>query len=43
MQAKDSVFPLCRHTRADGLRCQSAALHTSAFCHYHQRHNQQHD
>jgi len=37
MQAKDSVYPLCRHTKADGLRCKSPALRTSVFCHYHQR------
>jgi hypothetical protein len=37
MQTRDSVYPLCRHTKADGLRCQSPALTTSAFCHYHQR------
>jgi hypothetical protein len=29
--------PLCRHTKTDGHLCQSPALRTSAFCHYHQK------
>lgn len=32
-----SQYPICRHTKTDGRRCQSAALSTSAFCYHHQR------
>ena len=32
-----SRFPICRHTKVDGHRCQSPALATSAFCHFHQK------
>ena len=30
-------YPLCRHTKTNGRRCQSPALTTSAFCHHHQK------
>jgi hypothetical protein len=30
-------YPLCRHTKTNGRRCQSPALATSAFCFHHQR------
>jgi hypothetical protein len=32
-----SDYPLCRHTKTNGRRCQSPALTTSAFCRHHQR------
>jgi hypothetical protein len=32
-----SEYALCRHTKTDGRRCQSPALSTSAFCHFHQK------
>src|ERR1035437_10283823 len=32
-----SEYPLCRHTKTNGHRCQSPALATSAFCHFHQK------
>jgi len=37
MNIKDSAYPLCRHTKTDGRRCKSPALHTSAFCYFHQK------
>jgi hypothetical protein len=37
MSARLSEYPLCRHTKTDGRLCQSPALATSAFCHFHQR------
>jgi hypothetical protein len=32
-----SEYALCRHTKTNGRRCQSPALSTSAFCHFHQK------
>src|SRR4051812_30229808 len=37
MSIRISRYPTCRHTKTDGRRCQSPALTSSAFCHYHQR------
>ena len=37
MITRDSEYPLCRHTKTNGRRCQSPALTTSAFCHHHQK------
>ena len=37
MHVRKSEYPLCRHTKANGLQCQSPALSTSAFCHHHQK------
>jgi hypothetical protein len=34
---RTSTYPLCRHTKTDGHLCQSPALATSAFCHFHQK------
>ena len=35
MHVRKSEYPLCRHTKTNGLRCKSPALTTSAFCTYH--------
>jgi hypothetical protein len=32
-----SAYPLCRHTKTNGLLCQSPALIDSAFCYHHQK------
>jgi hypothetical protein len=32
-----SAYPLCRHTKTNGLICQSPALIESAFCFHHQK------
>jgi hypothetical protein len=32
-----SAYPLCRHTKTNGLLCQSPALIESAFCYHHQK------
>jgi len=37
MRVRNSDYPLCRHTKTDGLQCQSPALTTSAFCYHHQK------
>lgn len=37
MFTRNSAFPICRHTKTNGRRCQSPALTTSAFCHFHQK------
>jgi hypothetical protein len=37
MNFNDSKYPLCRHTKTNGLRCQSPALSTSAFCYFHHK------
>jgi hypothetical protein len=37
MPSRFSDYPLCRHTKTNGLRCQSPALAVSAFCHHHQK------
>jgi hypothetical protein len=37
MDHRRSLYPLCRHTKTDGLLCQSPALTGSAFCYYHRR------
>jgi hypothetical protein len=34
---RSSSYPLCRHTKTDGLLCQSPALLDSAFCRHHQK------
>ena len=33
----ESTYPLCRHTKTNGRRCQSPALTDSAFCYHHQK------
>ena len=30
-----SAYPICRHTKTNGHRCQSPAQGTSAFCYHH--------
>jgi hypothetical protein len=37
MNANRSQYPICRHTKTNGLRCQSPALASSAFCYHHQK------
>jgi hypothetical protein len=37
MHVRKSDYPLCRHTKTNGLQCKSPALTTSAFCHHHQK------
>ena len=37
MHSRFSRYPLCRHTKTNGLTCKSPALRTSAFCHFHQK------
>jgi hypothetical protein len=37
MHVRNSVYPLCRHTKTNGIQCKSPALATSAFCHHHQK------
>ncbi len=37
MFVRNSEYPLCRHTKTNGLRCKSPALTTSAFCFHHQK------
>jgi hypothetical protein len=32
-----SAYPLCRHMKTNGSRCQSPALAVSAFCYHHQK------
>lgn len=32
-----SEYPICRHTKTNGRRCQSPALTGSAFCYHHQK------
>lgn len=32
-----SVYPLCRHTKTDGRRCQSPAVAPSAYCCHHRK------
>jgi hypothetical protein len=32
-----SRFPICRHTKTNGRRCQSPALTSSAFCYFHEK------
>ncbi len=41
---RKSAYPLCRHTKTNGLLCQSPALIDSAFCYHHQkaRHTRRH-
>jgi hydrogenase/urease accessory protein HupE len=37
MPVRKSDYPLCRHTKTNGLQCKSPALTTSAFCYHHQK------
>jgi hypothetical protein len=37
MYVRHSDYPLCHHTKTNGLQCKSPALNTSAFCHHHQK------
>jgi hypothetical protein len=37
MHTRHSDYPLCRHTKTNGLQCKSPALTSSAFCHHHQK------
>ena len=34
---RHSDYPICRHTKANGRRCQAPALITSVFCRHHQK------
>lgn len=36
MHDHDSKYPLCRHIKANGLRCESPALRGETFCYFHQ-------
>ena len=37
MKRRNADYPLCRHTKTNGLLCQSPALTDSAYCHHHQK------
>ena len=37
MRARTSEYPICRHTKTNGLVCQSPASGTSAYCHFHKK------
>jgi hypothetical protein len=37
MTEQDSRYPLCRHLKANGLRCESPALKGEPLCYYHGR------
>jgi hypothetical protein len=37
MPVRNSDYPLCRHTKTNGIQCKSPALTTSAFCYHHQK------
>jgi hypothetical protein len=37
MMPRASAYALCRHTKTNGLLCQSPALVDSAFCYHHQK------
>ena len=37
MNTRYSEYPLCRHTKTNGRRCQSPALTSSAFCYHHRK------
>jgi hypothetical protein len=39
MNRRDSLIPLCRHTKTDGRLCGSPALAGRHFCYYHQRYH----
>jgi len=39
MKARTSEYPLCRHTKTNGLLCKSPASGQSAFCHFHKKLN----
>jgi hypothetical protein len=34
---RTSCYPICRHTKTDGRRCQSPAIAPSAFCFFHRK------
>lgn len=38
MNRRNSLIPLCRHTKTDGHLCGSPAVTGSAFCYFHGRH-----
>ncbi len=37
-----SVYPLCRHIKTNGCRCQSPALRGHSLCHFHRKLRQMH-
>jgi hypothetical protein len=37
MNTRNSLFPLCRHTKTDGRICQSPACGDSPFCYFHKK------
>ena len=37
MNTRYSEYPLCRHTKTNGRRCQSPSLTSSAFCYHHRK------
>jgi hypothetical protein len=37
MKLRNSKYPICRHTKTNGLVCQSPASGTSAYCHFHKK------
>ena len=37
MDSHADKYPICRHIKTNGRRCQSPALATSAFCYFHQK------
>ena len=39
MHRRESLIPLCRHTKNDGRLCGSPALTGRAFCYHHQRYH----
>lgn len=42
MSEQPCAFPLCRHIKTDGIRCQSPALAGETFCYYHARLHRDH-
>lgn len=37
MISRNSEYPICRHTKTNGLLCQSPASGLSAYCHFHKK------
>jgi hypothetical protein len=37
MKARTSEYPICRHTKTNGLLCHSPASGPSAYCHFHKK------
>ena len=42
MPNEETIFPLCRHIRTNGLRCRSAAVSGQQFCYFHVRLHEEH-